>query len=78
LKEANVIGAIGEPIGTGAEVDGGRHDQFFSDGIDGGIGDLGEELAEVVIKEARPTREDGEGGIVAHRTGGFFGVFEHG
>ena len=73
-----MIGAISEPVGAGAEVDGGGHDQFFSDGIDGRIGDLGEELAEVVIEEARATREDGEGGIVAHGTGRFFGVFEHG
>ena len=46
MKEANVIGAIGEPIGAGAEVEGGGHDLFFSDGIDGGVGDLGGELAD--------------------------------
>ena len=39
---------------------------------------MGEQLAEVVIKETRPTREDGKGGIIAHGAGGFFGVFEHG
>jgi hypothetical protein len=26
LKEANVIGAIGKPVGAGAEIDGGGHD----------------------------------------------------
>ena len=78
MEEADVIGAIGEPVGAGAEVDGGGHDQLFADGIDGGIGDLGKELTEVVIEEARAAGENGEGGIVAHGTGGFLGIFKHG
>jgi hypothetical protein len=39
---------------------------------------LGKELTEVVIEEARAAGENSEGGVVAHRTSGFLGVFEHG
>ena len=47
-----MIWAVGKPVGSGAEVDRCGHDQLFADGVDRGVGDLGKELAEVLIKEA--------------------------
>ena len=43
-----------------------RHDDVFSDGIDGRVGDLREELAEVVVNEARLGGHAGERSVVTH------------
>ena len=48
-----MIWAIGKPVRSGAEVDRCGHDQLFANGVDRGVGDLGKELAEVLVKEAR-------------------------
>ena len=53
-----MIRAVGKPVGSGAQVDRCGHDQLFADGVDRGVGDLGKELAEVLVKEAGATRED--------------------
>lgn len=48
------------------------HDDFLSEGIDGGIGDLGEELLEIVVGEGGEIGEASEGRVVAHAAEGFF------
>ena len=46
--------------------------------VDGRIGDLGEELLEVVVEQLRPVGEHGQGGVVAHRADRFGAVAGHG
>ena len=52
-------------LGTG----GGRQrgDQFLPDGVQRRVGDLGEQLHEVVEDQARPVGQHGHGRVVAHR-----------
>ena len=45
-----------------------RHDHFFPDRIDRGIGDLGKQLLEVVVEHARLVAQAGQGRVVAHGT----------
>ena len=73
-----MIWAVGKPVGSGAQVDRCGHDQLFADGVDRGVGDLGKELAEVLVKEAGATREDSQGGIVTHRACGLLALLNHG
>ena len=47
-----------------------RHDELFADGVDRRVRDLGEELLEIGVEQARPAREHRERRIVAHRSGG--------
>ena len=44
-----------------------RGDQLFADGIEWWVGDLGEQLGEVVVDQARPLRQHGDGRVRAHR-----------
>ena len=44
-----------------------RHDQLFADGVDGRVGDLGEELLEVPVEQLRMLGEHGQGLVGAHR-----------
>ena len=87
FEEAGVGGGFVEDVGKVADVGHDGHDEFFADGVDGRIGDLGEELVEVVEEGAGGGIEAGEGGVVAHGADGFeagighgaedeFGVFE--
>ena len=55
-----------------------RHDQMFPVGVDGWIGDLGEELLEIVVEKLRAVRQHGKGGVVPHGKYGFLGVLRHG
>ena len=62
----------------GANVFGQRHDQFLADGVDGGVGDLGKLLAEVVEEQLRTLRKHGKRRVVTHRGHGFAAVVAHG
>ena len=43
-----------------------RHNDILSNGIDGRVGDLRKELAEIVIEHTRLVAETGQRGVVAH------------
>ena len=73
-----MVGAVRQPVGPGAEVDGGGHHQLLADRVDRRIGDLGKELAEVLVEEAGFAGEDGQGRVVAHRANGLLGLLDHG
>ena len=55
-----------------------RHDDALADGIDRRVGDLGKQLAEVVIDDTRLRRHRCEGRIVTHRTQSLLSVGDHG
>ena len=57
---------IGAEIALGAEARLGGGDQLLADAVDGRIRDLGEELLEVIVEQARLVGEHGERRIVAH------------
>ena len=44
-----------------------RHHQLFPDRVDRWVGDLGEVLLEVVVKQFRLATEDGDGRVCSHR-----------
>ena len=44
-----------------------RHNHFFADRIDRRIGDLGEELLEVVVRQPRLVAQARQARVVAHR-----------
>ena len=48
LQGVGVLRGFLEDVALGADVACQRHHQFLADGIDGRIGDLGEELLEVM------------------------------
>ena len=54
-----------------------RHDDLFADAVHRRVGDLGEELLEVVVEQLRPIREHGQGGVVAHRADRLVAVGRH-
>ena len=66
-----------EQVVLGAEGRLHRHDDFFADAIDRRVGDLREELLEVVVEQLRPVREDRQGGVVAHRADRLVPVHGH-
>ena len=55
-----------------------RHDHVFAVGVDGGIGNLSEELFEVVIEQLRPLRQYGQRRVITHASHRFLTVFSHG
>ena len=54
-----------------------RRDQLFADGVERRVGDLGEELLEVVEQQARTVREHGDRRVGAHRADGLGTVLRH-
>ena len=54
------------------------HDQALAVGVDGRVGHLGEQLAEVVEQQPGAGREDRGRGVVAHGADGLLGVLRHG
>jgi hypothetical protein len=56
-----------EQIALGTEAGLGGGDDLLANGINRRIGDLCEELLEIVVEQARLVGEDGEGRVVAHR-----------
>ena len=60
-----------------ANVFGERHYQVFAQRVDGGVGNLGELLPEVVEQRLRPLGEYGQRSVVAHRGGGLAAAYCH-
>src|ERR1700740_2898066 len=78
LESVAVLRSLIEDVALGADVADERHDEFFADGIDGRIGDLGEELLEVVEERLRTVGEAGERRVGAHGANGLFTACAHG
>ena len=67
-----------EDIALGADVADERHDHLFADGIDGRIGDLREQLLEVIEQRLRLVGKAGERRIRAHGADRLLPRFGHG
>ncbi len=67
-----------EQIALGADGRLGRGDEFLADAVDRRIGDLGEELLEIVVEQLRLVGEHGQRRVAAHRADGFDAVAGHG
>ena len=63
-----------QDVALGADVAGERHHHLFANGVDGRIGDLREELLEVMEQRLRLVGEAGQRGIGAHGADGLFAV----
>ena len=50
---------------------------LLADAVDRRIGDLREELLEIVVEQARPVGEHRQRGVVAHRADGLDAVARH-
>ena len=55
-----------------------RHDDGFADRVDGRVGDLGEQLLEVVVQRFIFVGQHGQRAVVAHGAGGLFAIGGHG
>ncbi|GJD02058.1 hypothetical protein ColKHC_10883 [Colletotrichum higginsianum] len=78
-QETAALGAVHlEQVALRTDVTLERHDDRLADGVDGRVGDLGEELAEVLVQKARRLGQASQGGIVTHGTEGFLLVRGHG
>jgi hypothetical protein len=55
-----------------------RHDNRLSDGVDGRVSDLGEQLSEVVVKKTRSRGQACQWGIVTHGTQSLLLISSHG
>ncbi len=77
LHLPHVLGRLVEEVLLPADVAHERHHEVFAVGVDGRVGDLGEELFEVGIKELRPFRENGKTLVVAHRADRLLGGLHH-
>mmetsp|Transcript_16220 Transcript_16220/g.33308 ORF Transcript_16220/g.33308 Transcript_16220/m.33308 type:complete len:353 (+) Transcript_16220:2712-3770(+) len=69
---------IGEHVSFGSHGAHERHNELLPDGVDGGVGDLGKELLEVVRDSAGLSREHSKCGVVTHGSEGFFSADRHG
>ena len=76
--EARVFRRLAEKIAPPAEDGVERHHELLADRVDGRIRDLGEELLEIRVEQARLEREHGERRVVAHRADGLRAVAHHG
>lgn len=67
-EEAMALGGVHlEKVAFGSDVAFERHDDRLANGVDGRVGDLGEELAEVVVDDARSGGHAGERSVVTLR-----------
>ena len=73
-----MIGRFGEEVLLGPDRGVDRRDQLFADGVQGGIGDLGEELLEVMEQQLRLVGQHGDRRVVAHGPHGFVPMGRHG
>ena len=60
------------------DVLGEAHDEILADGVDGGVGNLRELLAEIVEEDLRAVAEHGKRRVVAHRGRGLLALHGHG
>ncbi len=77
LDELVVFLRLVEDIALVADVGGQTHDQFLADRVDRGIGDLREELFEVVVEELGTFGKDCQSGVVAHGADGLVSGLGH-
>ena len=78
LHLPHVLGGFLQQVLLPAHVAHQRHDEVFPVGIDGRVGDLREELLEVVVQELGPVGEHGEALVVSHGADGLLRVLHHG
>ena len=76
-QPAGVLLGRFEQVLLGADVALQRHDHFLADRVDRGVGDLGEELPEVVVQHPRLVAEAGQARVVAHRADGVLLRLDH-
>ncbi len=77
LEGVAVLGGLVEDVALGADVADERHDELFANGIDGRVGDLREELLEVVEERLRTVREAGQRRVGAHGADRLFAACAH-
>src|SRR6266851_9434504 len=73
----STIGGWLEHVGFWSNCGVGRHNQLFSNGVHRGVGNLREELLEIVVEQLWPVGEHGERSIRSHRANGFVAVLTH-
>ncbi len=78
LERVAVARGLIKNIALCADVANERHNHLFADGIDGRVGDLGEELLEIVEQGLGAVGEAGERRIGAHGADGLLAIFRHG
>jgi hypothetical protein len=66
-----------EQVSLGADRRPHRRHQFLADRVERRVGDLREQLLEIVVEQARPVRQDGERGVGAHRADRLLAVVGH-
>jgi len=66
-----------QQIALGAEAGLGGDDDLLADGVDRRVGDLREELLEVIVEETRLVGQHREGAVVAHGADGLDAVARH-
>ena len=77
-QAAAVLGGSVEEVARLAEEDAQGHDELLAEGIDGGVGHLGEELLEIVEEELGPIGEDRQLLVVPHGADGLLPPGSHG
>ena len=79
FKRHGVTGqrVFSQQIGVAADEAGEGHDQSFPDGVDGRVGDLGEQLFEIAAQVLWLVAEYGQRNIGPHRADGFLTVEAH-
>ena len=65
-----ILGRLVEGVASSADARSQGHHQRLADRIDGRVGDLREQLVEVLEEGRRPGAQHGEGSVVAHRSEG--------
>ncbi len=63
-----MFGSVIQQVALRSNETGQGHDNFFAYGIDRRIGDLCEQLFEVVVDHARLVGQNGQGSIIPHGT----------
>jgi hypothetical protein len=77
LDHARVVGAILQDVAFAPDEGDEAHHHLLADGVDRRVGDLGEELVEVVEEAARLLGQDRERRVVAHGADGLLPVLDH-
>ena len=67
-----------QQVGFRADGGGDLGNQLLADAVQGRVGDLGEQLLEIIVQQARTVGQHGQGRIGPHRPHGFFPVAGHG
>ena len=78
LEGVAVLRRLVQNVALGADVADERHHQLFADGVDGRIGDLREELLEVVEQRLRTVGEAGQRHVGAHGADRLLALGAHG